>query len=86
MPPDYFDVATEAIAEMQRQVGRLMLDEDGIAVKGMIIRHLIMPGETEDSLVLEWIRSNIGKYASISVMSQYTPDFLEDGARIMEGR
>ncbi len=77
--PDYFEVATEAIIEMHRQVGHLMLDDDGIAVKGMLIRHLIMPGETEDSfLALEWIRKNIGKYANISIMSQYTPDFLDD--------
>lgn len=77
--PDYFQVATEAIAEMHRQVGHLTLDEDGIAVKGMIIRHLIMPCETEDSfLVLEWLRKNIGKYANISIMSQYTPDFLDE--------
>ena len=77
--PDYFEVAAEAITEMHRQVGHLTLDANGIAAKGMLIRHLIMPGETEDSfLVLEWIRKNVGKYANLSIMSQYTPDFLED--------
>jgi len=77
--PDYFENATAAILEMHRQVGHLQTDDSGIARRGLIIRHLVLPGETDDSIeVLEWIRDNIGKYANVSIMSQYTPEFIDD--------
>lgn len=85
--PDYFEVATRAITEMLSQVGHLSSGQDGIARSGVLIRHLVLPGQHGDSYkVLEWIRSNIGKYASISIMSQYTPDFYEGGCAVMKER
>ena len=84
---DYFEVATMAITEMLSQVGHLVLGKDGIALKGVLVRHLVLPGQQCDSIrVLEWIRTNLGKYASISIMSQYTPDFYEGGCEAMKGR
>lgn len=84
---DYFEVATKAITEMLSQVGHLSIGHDGIALKGILIRHLVLPGQHLDSVkVLEWIRSNVGKYASISIMSQYTPDFYEGKCDAMKGR
>ncbi len=77
--PDYFENATAAILEMHRQVGHLETDASGTAQKGLLIRHLVLPGETDDSIeVLNWIRDNIGKFAFLSIMSQYTPEFLDD--------
>lgn len=77
--PGYPKVATDAICEMMRQTGHLETNNEGIAVRGVLVRHLVIPGETEDSKqVLRWIRENLGKYAHVSIMSQYTPDFIKD--------
>ncbi len=85
--PDYFEVAARAITEMLSQVGHLFIDKHGIAQRGVLVRHLVLPGQSGDSIrVLEWIRSNMGKYASISIMSQYTPDFYEGGCSTMKAR
>jgi len=71
---DYFRQASAAVAAMHAQVGYPEFDEAGMANKGVIIRHLILPGLWEDSKkIFEWIRGNIGKYAYVSIMSQYTP-------------
>ena len=57
---EYFKYATEAIKEMYRQVGSPQLDENGIIQKGLIIRHLVLPNNIENSKrVLEWIKENI---------------------------
>ena len=70
---DYVLHATSAIREMVRQVGDCLEVEDGIAKRGMIIRHLVLPGRVENSLeVLDIIR-NISTSLSLSIMSQYTP-------------
>ena len=53
--PKYWEIATRALAEMQRQVGELQLDEEGVAVKGLLVRHLVLPGRVvrhEKSAVL----------------------------------
>lgn len=72
---DYFTVATNAIAEMKRQVGDNVYDERGMLKKGIIIRHLIMPGSYKDSIeVLRYISENYDTTKiAVSVMSQYTP-------------
>lgn len=71
---DYAEVAAKAICEMHRQVGDLRLDEAGLAVSGLAIRHLVLPGCVDDSRrVLDRIVTQIGKSASVSLMSQYTP-------------
>ncbi len=71
---DYFDCASKAILEMVRQVGECRLDEDGILQKGVIVRHLILPGHTKDSIqVLEWIADHLPKWVYVSLMAQYVP-------------
>lgn len=72
--PDYAAVASGAILEMHRQVGDLQLDEEGIAKRGLAIRHLILPGCADDSRsVLDAIVSTLPACTYISLMSQYTP-------------
>ena len=72
--PDYFQVATAAIREMFRQVGPVQWDGDKIT-RGVIIRHLILPGFVENSLkVLDWIGDNFAPgEVLVSLMRQYTP-------------
>ena len=71
---DYFEVATRAIREMVRQVGPVQWEGDKVK-KGVIIRHLILPGHTENSLkVLDWIGDNFAPgTVLVSLMRQYTP-------------
>jgi putative pyruvate formate lyase activating enzyme len=72
---DYLETVTSAICEMYRQVGNMEFDEDGILKRGVIIRHLILPGHTNESIkIIDWIRSNLPKDGVlVSLMSQYTP-------------
>ncbi len=72
--PDYYEVTKAAVKEMHRQVGDLVLDESGIAVKGLLIRHLVLPGhvdETEE--ILRFIAEEISPHTYLSLMSQYFP-------------
>ncbi len=71
---NYFTVATEAIKEMFRQVGAVKWQGDKV-VRGVIIRHLILPGQVENSLkVLDWIGENFAPgEVLVSLMRQYTP-------------
>jgi putative pyruvate formate lyase activating enzyme len=72
--PDYGDVVKEALEIMQEQVGDLRTTEDGLAVQGLLIRHLVMPGHNEDSFeILKFIQSDISARAYINVMGQYWP-------------
>ncbi|MBQ7455777.1 MAG: radical SAM protein [Clostridia bacterium] len=72
--PDYFEAASTAILEMLRQTGEPVYDEQGIMRRGTIIRHLVLPGCTGDSLrVLDWIAKNTPTGTPVSVMRQYTP-------------
>ena len=71
---NYFEVATTAIKEMYRQVGNLKCDKNGIAKKGVIIRHLVLPNHIENSKkVLSWIKNNLPQDVYVSVMNQYFP-------------
>jgi putative pyruvate formate lyase activating enzyme len=72
---DYFDVAGIAIREMYRQKGNVVhLNEEGIAERGVIVRHLVLPGETLNSInVLKFLAEEISPRISISLMSQYYP-------------
>lgn len=71
---DYPEVAAEALAEMFRQVGEPVFDERGMMKKGMIIRHLLLPGCGEDSkAVLKFLYDTFGNSVFISIMNQYTP-------------
>jgi putative pyruvate formate lyase activating enzyme len=72
--PDYFRFASAAIMEMKRQVGRNRYDEHGIIEKGLIIRHLVLPGHSDDSKqLLKWIHDDLGPRTSVSLMAQYYP-------------
>jgi putative pyruvate formate lyase activating enzyme len=71
---DYPDVARAAIREMHRQVGDLLLDHRGLAVKGLILRHLVMPegiGETE--AIMEFLAREISVDTYVNLMDQYRP-------------
>lgn len=72
--PDYPEVAKMAIAEMVRLAGKPEFDEDGYIQKGVIVRHLILPGHIKNSkAVLQYLYETYGDAIYISVMNQYTP-------------
>jgi len=72
--PDYFSVASEAIREMYRQVGEPVI-KGGVMLRGVLIRHLVMPGLQKDSFAaLEWIKANVPS-AIVNVMPQYRPEY-----------
>ena len=73
--PDYFSVATSAIKEMYRQVGNYKIDENGIMKKGVIIRHLILPGHLENTKrIIDWVKDTFNEGEVLfSLMSQFTP-------------
>jgi hypothetical protein len=73
--PDYFSVAKEAIAEMVRQAPEAIFDnETGDMLKGVIVRHLILPGHTKDSIkIIEYLYETYGDRIYLSIMNQYTP-------------
>lgn len=71
--PDYFEVATAAIAEMYRQVGEPEFDERGMMRKGVIVRHLLLPGQIQDSKsIIRYLYNTYGDSIYISIMNQYT--------------
>lgn len=73
---NYFEIATQAIQEMYRQVGVPQLDENGIMKKGLMIRHLVLPNNMENSKkVLSWIKENIDNNVYVSIMAQYFPTY-----------
>jgi putative pyruvate formate lyase activating enzyme len=72
--PDYITRARQAIKEMYRQVGDLVVDESGVACKGLIVRHLILPNGlagSEESLA--WLVRELSPTVTVSIMSQYMP-------------
>lgn len=73
--PDYPEVAKKAIEEMYAQVGPCVFGEDGLLKSGLIIRHLVLPGQVENSLdVIDWVTSHFQSgQVLFSLMSQYTP-------------
>lgn len=74
---DYFEFASDAVKEMVSQTGELAYDSEGVMQKGVIIRHLVLPGGRNDSIqILKWISENLPKDRFLlSLMSQYTPAF-----------
>jgi putative pyruvate formate lyase activating enzyme len=71
---DYPGVARAALREMHRQVGSLQIDERGLARRGVLIRHLVMPGCLDDSRkIFEWISRELGPDSYVNVMAQYGP-------------
>jgi putative pyruvate formate lyase activating enzyme len=72
--PDYPDVARRAVARMHAQVGPLHFDEGGLARRGVLVRHLVMPGHAEESqAILEWLARELSLDTYVNVMAQYRP-------------
>lgn len=71
---DYGEVARAAIAEMHRQVGPLRCDSAGIARRGLLVRHLVMPGiEEESAAIFGWLSETLGPETWVHLMDQYAP-------------
>jgi putative pyruvate formate lyase activating enzyme len=83
---DYPERAREAIREMHRQVGELRFAPDGLACRGVLVRHLVMPGLLEESReIFRWLAEEISPDTYLNVMGQYRPDY-EVGSIAAEGR
>jgi putative pyruvate formate lyase activating enzyme len=71
---DYPQVAREAIREMHRQVGDLRFDESGLARRGLLIRHLVMPGDTAGTgEIMRFLAQDVSLHTYINLMAQYAP-------------
>jgi putative pyruvate formate lyase activating enzyme len=71
---DYPEVARDSLREMHRQVGDLVLDEQGMARRGLLVRHLVMPGLLDETeAILRFIASELGPGTYVNVMAQYYP-------------
>ena len=74
--PNYFEIATNAINEMIRQVGVPIFDEKGLIKKGVMIRHLVLPNHLQNTKnILKWIKENINENIYVDVMAQYFPTY-----------
>jgi putative pyruvate formate lyase activating enzyme len=72
--PNYPEAARRAIFEMHRQVGPLVFDENGLALRGVLIRHLVMPGLLQETQqILKWIAQELGPDTYVNLMDQYYP-------------
>lgn len=72
---DYAPTAMDSIKEMHRQVGDLSFTSDGIAKRGVLLRHLVMPGkEDEGKEIMRWLGENLSKDLYVHIMEQYHPD------------
>ena len=85
--PDYFSILKEILLEMYKQVGDLKTDEKGLASRGMLIRHLVMPGDVAGSRqILSFIANKISKDAYVNIMSQYHPCYKANNDNIINRR
>jgi Uncharacterized Fe-S protein PflX, homolog of pyruvate formate lyase activating proteins len=72
--PDYFEMASQAIKEMCRQTGAAVYDENGLMQRGTLVRHLILPGLTGESIkLLDWFKESLPENTPLSLMRQYYP-------------
>jgi len=71
---DYGDRAREAVKIMHSQVGDLQLNSDGLAVKGLLVRHLVMPGLTDETLeIIRFLSGEVSERCAVNLMDQYRP-------------
>jgi putative pyruvate formate lyase activating enzyme len=71
---DYADVARHSVLEMKRQVGDLVMDEHGMARRGLLVRHLVMPGLLDETAaILRFIATELGPGTYVNLMAQYYP-------------
>jgi putative pyruvate formate lyase activating enzyme len=83
---DYPERAREAIREMHRQVSDLVWDEHGIAKRGLLVRHLVMPGQLDQSgQIFRWLANEISRDTFVNVMAQYRPAHRVGRRRTGEG-
>jgi putative pyruvate formate lyase activating enzyme len=72
--PDYPEVARAAIAEMHRQVGPLAFDEHGLALRGVLLRHLVLPADAAGTAaIMQWLARAVSPDTYVNVMAQYYP-------------
>jgi putative pyruvate formate lyase activating enzyme len=72
---DYVETAMESVKEMHAQVGDLSFTSDGIAQRGVLLRHLVMPGkEDEGRDIMQWLAENVSRDLYVHIMEQYHPD------------
>jgi putative pyruvate formate lyase activating enzyme len=85
--PDYPEVSRRALAEMRRQVGALRLGEDGTASRGLIVRHLVLPGGLSGTAeAMRFVADVLGTDTHVSLMSQYYPAHLAVGHPLLRRR
>lgn len=73
---NYFENAKQVLKEMYRQVGDLELDDNGIGVRGLLVRHLVMPEDSAGSKnILKFIAEEVSQHTYINIMEQYHPAF-----------
>lgn len=73
---DYPDVIRNVIREMHRQVGDLEISADGIAIRGLLVRHLVMPGLLDDTARVAAFLADVSRDTYVNVMDQYRPEYL----------
>jgi putative pyruvate formate lyase activating enzyme len=74
LAPDYPEVARRAIKEMHRQVGDLVVDDRGLARRGVLLRHLVMPSYLDESAkIFSWLASELSPGTYVNIMDQYRP-------------
>lgn len=79
---DYPEIAICNLKNMYRQVGDLQLDDNGIAYKGLLIRHLVMPGQLNDTKhILDFIANEISIESAVNVMFQYRPEYTANSIK-----
>ena len=72
--PNYRDVVINAVKEMHRQVGDLVMDEQGVAVRGLLVRHLVMPGDVSGTeKIMDFLVKEVSVNTYVNVMDQYRP-------------
>lgn len=82
---DYPEAARAAIDEMHRQVGDLVVNADRLARRGVLLRHLVMPGELDETRsILEWVASDLGPKTYVNLMDQYRPAGAVSGSKYPE--
>ncbi len=83
--PDYPEVARRALREMHRQVGELRLDEQGLAKRGLLVRHLVMPGLLEETrAIVRFLATEISPHTCLNLMAQYHPAGQVSASRYSE--
>ena len=77
--PKYFEIMKKAIKEMHRQVGDLIIDKNGITVKGLLVRHLVLPNNLDGSeKIFDFLAKEVSENTSTNIMDQYWP-YLKAG-------